>query len=138
MCEGWTAGFAFGAADAGPWRFFGQFAAANRKQEANPPGSLFAFYTTLALPPGPAVVRQARMALDRAGTGFVAGTHLYYDLDKDGVADLAVWEGQGKGPGDVVQQTTPTDDRWYRLVLVNINGIWKVLGSDTFSYGCGC
>jgi hypothetical protein len=138
MCEGWVPGFAFGAADAGPWRFFGREAAANRKQSTNPRGSLFAFYTTLALPAGPAVVKEARMTLDRARTGFVQGTHLYYDLDADGIADLAVWEGQGKGPGDTQRQTTLTDDRWYRLVLVNINGAWKVLGSDTFSYGCGC
>lgn len=138
MCEGWVPGFSFGAADAGPWRFFGDLAAVNRKQSTHPPGSLFAFYTTLALPPGPAVVKETHMTLDRAGTGFVKGTHLYYDLDKDGVADLAVWEGEGKGPGDIERTITATDDRWYRLVLVNINGAWKVLGSDTFSYGCGC
>lgn len=138
MCEGWTPGFLFGAADAGPWRFFGRHAADNKKLNVNPPGSLFAFYTTLALPPGPAVVREARMTLERARTGFVNGTHLYYDLDADGAADLAVWEGEGKGPGDIERRSTSTDDRWYRLVLVNINGAWKVLGSDTFSYGCGC
>ncbi|RSZ57630.1 hypothetical protein EJB06_18245 [Massilia atriviolacea] len=138
MCEGWAPGFAFGEADAGPWRFFGKFAAASKKQNANPPGSLYAFYTTRALPPGPAVRKQASMTLDRARTGFIKGSHLYYDLDADGVADLAVWEGEGKGPGDIERTITATDDRWYRLVLVNINGAWKVLGKDTFSYGCGC
>ncbi|UOD30998.1 SH3 domain-containing protein [Massilia violaceinigra] len=137
-CQGWVPGFAYGAADAGPWRFFGKLAAANKKENTQPPASLFAFYTTLDLPSGPARVSQTRVTLERASTGFVKGTHLYYDLNADGIADLAVWEGEGKGPGDIVRRTTITDDRWYRLVLVNINGAWKVLGSDTFSYGCGC
>ncbi|MDQ1814073.1 hypothetical protein RBA41_12225 [Massilia sp. CCM 9210] len=136
-CEGWTPGFAFGDADAGPWRFFGDTAAANRKTGLNPPGSLFAFYTTVDLPRGPAARTEASMTLDRAKTGFIRGTHLYYDLDADGIADLAVWEGEGKGPGHLDGPTT-TDDRWYRLVLVNINGRWKLLGSDNFGYGCGC
>ncbi|ATQ75538.1 hypothetical protein CR152_14170 [Massilia violaceinigra] len=136
-CEGWTPGFAFGDADAGPWRFFGNAAAANRKSSRNPPGSLFAFYTTVDLPPGPAARREAAMTLDRAKTGFVRGTHLYYDIDADGIADLTVWEGEGIGPGHL-DGPTSTDDRWYRLVLVNINGTWKLLGSDNFEYGCGC
>ncbi|NHZ61080.1 SH3 domain-containing protein [Massilia genomosp. 1] len=137
-CQGWVPGFAYGAADAGPWRFFGKLAAANKKANTQPPGSLFAFYTTLDLPPGPAKVSETHMTLERAGTGFVKGTHLYYDLDADGMADLAIWEGEGKGPGDIERGSTATDDRWYRLVLVNINGAWKVLGSDYFSDGCGC
>jgi hypothetical protein len=137
MCGDWVPGFAFGAADAGAWGFFGAEAGANRKLNTNPPGSLFAFYTTLTLPSGPAGLTQARMTLERGRTGFVNGTHLYYDLDADGVADLAVWEGRGKGPGHL-DQVTRTDDSWYRLVLVNINGVWKVLGSDSFAYGCGC
>ncbi|MDQ1830711.1 hypothetical protein [Massilia scottii] len=137
VCPDWTPGFAFGDADAGPWRFFGNAAAANRKTSPNPPGSLFAFYTTVDLPPGPAARREASMTLDRARTGFIRGTHLYYDIDADGIADLAVWEGEGKGPGHLDGPTT-TDDRWYRLVLVNINGSWKLLGSDNFGYGCGC
>ncbi|NHZ80613.1 hypothetical protein F2P44_15225 [Massilia sp. CCM 8695] len=136
-CWGWTPGFAFGDADAGPWRFFGNEAAATRKTALNPPGSLFAFYTTLDLPPGSAARREAAMTLDRGKTGFIRGTHLYYDIDADGIADLAVWEGEGKGPGHL-DGPTLTDDRWYRLVLVNINGSWKVLGSDNFAYGCGC
>ncbi|MFB9244535.1 hypothetical protein IV454_01340 [Massilia antarctica] len=136
-CAGWTPGFAFGDADAGPWRYFGSEAAATRKTGHNPPGSLYAFYTTVDLPPGAAAHREAAMTLDRAKTGFIRGTHLYYDIDADGIADLAVWEGEGKGPGHL-EGPTSTDDRWYRLVLVNINGSWKLLGRDNFGYGCGC
>ncbi|UUZ49746.1 hypothetical protein LP420_06055 [Massilia sp. B-10] len=65
------------------------------------------------------------------------GTHWHFDIDGDGIADLSVWEGQGKGPGHL-DGVTQTDDRWYRLAMVNINGSWKVLGHDTFGYGCGC
>lgn len=137
MCSGWVPGFGYGAADAGMWRYFGGEATMQAKLNSNPAGSLFAFYTNIALPPGPATRTETTMKLDRADTGFVRGTHLTYDLDGDGIADLAVWEGQGKGPGHLDGVTT-TDDRWYRLVLVNIDGAWKVLGSDVFGYGCGC
>jgi hypothetical protein len=103
----------------------------------NPAGSLFAFYTNIALPRGSAIRTEAPMQLDRNDTGFLRGIHLYYDLDSDGIPDLAVWEGHGKGPGHLDGSTT-TDDRWYRLALANIAGRWKILGSDVFSYGCGC
>jgi hypothetical protein len=63
--------------------------------------------------------------------------HLYYDLDRDGVPDIGIWEGQGKGP-DHLDEPGLTDDRWYRLAVVNISGAWKLLGIDTFQYGCGC
>ena len=144
-CSGWVPGFSFGAADAGIWRYFdGDAATVGNGQEneqarlnRNPAGSLFAFYTDIDLPPGPAMRTQTPMKLDRGATGFVRGVYLHYDLDGDGIPDLAVWEGQGKGPGHLEGATT-TDDRWYRLVLANINGAWKVLGSDVFGYGCGC
>ena len=59
------------------------------------------------------------------------------DLDGDGIPDLLVWEGQGKGPGHLEGITT-TDDRWLKVTLVNLGGRWKVLASDAFDYGCGC
>lgn len=136
-CAGWVPGFAFGAADRTIWRYFGNEAAENEKTATNPPGSLYAFYTTIEMPRGPAKVALTEVALNRNATGFVQGTHRHFDLDGDGIADLSVWEGQGKGPGHLDGMTL-TDDRWFRLVLVNIGGAWKVLGSDTFGYGCGC
>ncbi len=145
MCSGWVAGFGYGDADARIWRYFGDDAsdkgarntARRESLQHNPAGSLYAFYTNITVPQGPATYTETSVKLDRAGTGFIQGTHLHYDLDRDGVPDIAVWEGQGKGPGHLEGVTT-TDDRWYRLVLVNMGGKWKVLGSDVFGYGCGC
>ncbi|MES2536022.1 MAG: SH3 domain-containing protein [Pseudomonadota bacterium] len=145
MCEGWAPGFRFGDADTRIWRYFsGETSPEAMPQtirqdslKRNPAGSLYAFYTNIDLPPGPAIRTETQMKLNREDTGFVRGTHLHYDLDGDGIPDLSVWEGEGKGPGHLGGETT-TDDRWYRLVLVNIGGAWKVLGSDEFSYGCGC
>ena len=145
MCSGWLPGFGFGDADASIWRYFDADATAAGSHNTthrdslrrNPAGSLFAFYTNIDLPRGPAILTETPMKLERNDTGFLRGVHLHYDLDGDGIPDLAVWEGQGKGPGHLDGSTT-TDDRWYRLVLVNIAGKWKVLGSDVFGYGCGC
>lgn len=143
MCSGWIPGFSFGQADTSIWRYFNGDpgikvqSIEEAKLNNNPPGSLYAFYTNIDLPRGPAMRTETPMKMDRTATGFVQGTHLHYDLDADGIADLSVWEGQGRGPGHLDGATT-TDDRWYRLVLANVNGAWKVLGSDEFSYGCGC
>ena len=48
-----------------------------------------------------------------------------------------VLEGTGPGPGHI-DGPTDTDDPWYRLLLANIDGVWKVVGRDAFAYGCGC
>lgn len=144
-CAGWVPGFAFGDADTGIWRYFDIEAptadngrSSHRESlKRNPAGSLFAFYTNIDLTTGSAVRTEVPMKLNRDDTGFVRGVYLHYDLDGDGISDIAIWEGQGRGPGHLDGLTT-TDDRWYRLVLANIDGAWKVLGSDVFGYGCGC
>ena len=137
-CEDYWDGFAFGDSDARIWDYFGpQGKEYARKQNRNAAGSLFAFYTTSKLQLASAARSEIPMKLDRGKTGFVRGVHLQYDLDGDGIPDIAVWEGEGKGPGHM-GGPTQTDDRWYRLVLINIAGKWKVLGTDVFSYGCGC
>lgn len=136
-CAGWVGGFAFGDASKSIWGYFGEEAAAQSKLDNNPKGSLYAFYTNLELTNKVAVHSKFEIKLNRDLTGFVKGVHLYYDIDDDGTPDITVWEGEGKGPGHLDGMTT-TDDRWYRLVLANIGGKWKILGSDTFNYGCGC
>lgn len=136
-CDDWMPGFAHGDAEDRNWKYVSDSGRGGRSGNANPRNSLYAFYMTLPLPRPSASRTQSSVKLDPESTGFVGGTHLYYDLDGDGVADLAVWEGQGVGGHPIVGPTTP-DHRWYRLVLVNINGAWKILGRDAFDYGCGC
>ncbi len=134
-CAGWTPGFAFGDADEPLWQSFVD--AGEPVVRANPAGSLYAFYTTIDMPGTVAKRSEMPVKMNRAQTGFVRGSFLYYDFDADGVLDLVVWEGLGRGPGHLEGPTT-TDDRWYRLVVINIDGAWKVLGTDSFGYGCGC
>jgi len=136
-CEGWFPGFSFGAADANIWNYFDYESKSEEKRNVNPRGSLVAFYTTIEMPSGRAVRTETSMKLNRKATGFVRGIQLQFDLNGDGIADIAIWEGEGKGPGHR-EFPGKTDDRWYRLAMVNIAGKWKVLGVDTFSYGCGC
>ncbi len=137
MCSGSSDGFGYGDADPGIWKYFGDPGDPTRKPNAQLKSQLYAFYTNIDLPTGTAIKTEIPMKLDQDATGFIRGVSLYYDLNGDGITDMAVWEGQGKGPGHLEGPTT-TDDRWYRLVLANINGTWKILGSDVFSYGCGC
>jgi hypothetical protein len=131
-CPGYVDGFTFGDADA-----------AMTKKQGLPPrdgvgkGSLVSLVTRDGLPAAPSKPVVTRHALDRQLTGFVKGTWMHFDLNGDGVVDLAVWEGVGKGPGHMDGPTT-TDDAHLRLFMVNIAGQWKVLGSDAFGYGCGC
>jgi len=137
-CAGWTPGFALGDAEDRNWKYvIDSGRSTGRSDNPNPRNSLYAFHTTLTLPRAKAGRTLSSVKLDQERTGFVGGTYLYYDLDGDGIADLAVWEGQGLSGHPVLDSTTP-DHRWYRLVLVNINGAWKILGSDSFNYGCGC
>lgn len=131
QCWGWIPGFASGDADAKLWRLVD-----GRPKEAPPAGSLYAFHTVLPMPQQAAQRKEFPVRLDRGQTGFERGIHLYYDLDHDGIPDLAIWEGEGQGSGRM--EVIEADHRWYRLALVNINGAWKVLGSDSFSYDCGC
>lgn len=143
-CDGWNPGFAHGdlGAEDSAWRWFdtdyGGMPAA-RTQAGHVPGSVYAFYlpSPSPLPHARATVSTREQVLDPETTGFVHATTLVYDLDHDAVPDLLVWEATGAGPGHM-DEPTGSDDTWYRLVLVNIGGRWKVLGVDHFSYGCGC
>ena len=139
MCNGWELGFRFGASDAEIWAYFGdaEFSEQARSSAPRRPGSLYEFILPTALPHDRALVSLRQYPMDRAATGFVHGSEFAFDFDHDGHPDILVWEGTGHGPGHMDGETT-TDDAWYRLVLANINGRWKILGNDSFSYGCGC
>ncbi len=138
MCNGWEPGFRFGASDAAIWGYFGdaEFSEQARSSAPRRPGSLYEFIVPTALPHDRALVSLRAYPMDRSATGFVHGSEFAFDVDHDGHPDLLVWEGTGRGPGHMDETTT--DDAWYRLVLANINGRWKILGTDSFGYGCGC
>jgi hypothetical protein len=140
MCAGYVHGFSHGDSSAAIWNYFDYgdpaYPQQLRAESAQLPGSLYRFHVQVPLPKRLATVSRREQAMDRAATGFVHGTTLIFDLDHDAVPDLLVWEGTGRGPGHM--EETTTDDTWYRLVLVNIGGHWKVLGTDQFGYGCGC
>jgi len=138
MCDGYVDGFAYGEADPRIWRYFGaDFEPDAAVVKLNPPGSLLLLSTRNALPTRAAPPIVTTYPLERERTGFVRGTWLHFDLDADGVFDLAAWEGTGIGPGHL-GEVPKTDDAYYRLFLVNIAGRWHVLGADVFGYGCGC
>ncbi|MDR0775603.1 MAG: SH3 domain-containing protein [Azonexus sp.] len=142
-CEGDVIGFTFGDADARVWRAFGDgdgdngFSFRKASFRRNPAGSLFAFYTATPLPRDQAKLTRSVTKMNHEATGFSSGAQFNFDLDDDGVPDLIVWEGTGRDNGYSIN-SPDTDEPWYRLVLVNIDGRWKVLGTDQFGYGCGC
>lgn len=134
-CEGWPGpGFAFGDVDAAT-RQRNQFA-----DVSPPPGGplrIFWFYSNRALPAGKAQTQREVVKLDRRTTGFVSMELRRIDLEGDGVPDLLWVQATGRGPGHL-QGPPAHDDPWYRLLLVNIGGEWRVLGEDQIIYGCGC
>lgn len=137
MCDGFEYGFAEGDADPALWRYPGLQDINDLSKRSND-GRLMSILTRNPLPTGKRVsVQVQRENLNREATGFVRGTLMSFDLNVDGVSDVAVWEGVGRGPGHLEGETT-TDDAYHRLFFVNIAGQWLLMGFDTFAYGCGC
>jgi hypothetical protein len=132
-CDGYVDGFAFGDADAEMRKRYGG-------SDDKPAGAdrLLTIHTRDALATVPNKPVVTKHTLDRDLTGFVSATWSHFDLDGDGVFDLAVWEGVGKGSGHMVDVSTDTDDQHLRLFMINITGRWFVLGTDSYGYGCGC
>lgn len=138
-CEDWTPGFSYGDVDGHIWDYFKQpgfeLATPHKKNTGAP--RIFAYYARQPPPATKAQRSEQVVKIDRAATGFVRFSHMTYDLNGDGVPDLMVLEGLGPGPGHL-GGTTSSDDPWYRLLLANVGGTWKILGHDSFLYGCGC
>lgn len=138
MCEGYEDGYMYGDSDPKIWIGYGMGKEAYQQSlKTRPKNSLLYFYTRSPLPEQKAAISTTKQKLNRENTGFVTATSYYYDLNNDGVVDLAVWEGSGKSQGHMGGETT-TDDPYQRLFFVNIAGRWHLLGSDRFGYGCGC
>ena len=139
MCENYEGdGFDFGDAD--PKISINYAKNGGHPEYAQPKkagNKLMYFFTRQPLPQQSATVNVVKQKLNRAKTGFVSATEFHFDINSDGVSDILVWEGVGKGPGHL-DGPTKTDDAWYRIFFVNIAGQWHLLGSDTYSYGCGC
>lgn len=131
-CDGWVGGFSYGTAD--------RATLLRNGFEAPPAGRvpvLFQLWSNRPLPAGPARWTRQVLKLDRGQTGFVSGEWRTVDLDNDGIPDLAWLQATGRGPGHL-DGPPPHDDPWYRLLLANVAGRWRLLEVDTFGYGCGC
>jgi hypothetical protein len=139
MCEGYEGdGFEFGDAD--PKIAINYAKNGGHPEYAQPKKAgnrLMYFFTRKPLPQQTVLVSVVKQKFNRAKTGFVSATEFHFDINSDGIPDILVWEGTGIGPGHL-DGPTKTDDAWYRIFFVNIAGQWHLLGTDSFSYGCGC
>jgi hypothetical protein len=134
MCQNWPGpGFAHGDTDAATRRRNGW--------EGMPAGAgplrLFWLHSLRELPPGPARSERRTVELDLARTGFRNAELRSFDLDADGQPDLMTVQATGRAPGHI-DGPLAHDDPWWRLLLVNLGGQWRLLSVDTISYGCGC
>jgi hypothetical protein len=139
MCENYEGdGFDFGDAD--PKISINYAKNGGHPDYAHPKKAgnrLMYFFTRKPLPQQIVTLSVVKQKLNRAKTGFVSATEFHFDINSDGISDILVWEGTGIGPGHL-DGPTKTDDAWYRIFFVNIAGHWHLLGTDSFSYGCGC
>lgn len=134
MCQNWSGvGYAYGDTDAATR----QRNAFGPAPNAGGPRRLFWFHSSRPLPAGPARSERQVLKLDRASTGFTQAELRPFDLDADGVPDLLWVEATGRGPGHLGDPPMH-DDPWLRLLLVNLNGQWRLLATDAISWGCGC
>lgn len=99
---------------------------------------LFYFYTQK-----PLTMQQAKVSVDairklNINSGkrdtITQGQQLYFDIDGDGVFDLAVWQGWRSG-GDMRGDQEVLD---MRILFINVAGRWHLLASDDLQYRCEC
>lgn len=93
------------------------------------------FFTPISLPRQRAQMTVARHLLDGEQTGFLTATITQFDLDGDGIPDIAVWEGIS---GDGEAADWMKNEVSWRLLFANLAGRWHLFARDSFGYECGC
>jgi hypothetical protein len=130
--EGLPFGFQYGDVDV---------ATAKRFDLLRAPGPgplrLLWFYSLRPLPDRLPRVERSTVRFDREKTGFLKADLRRFDLDGDDVPDLLYIEVSGKPP-DAPPDEEKVNDPWQRLLLVNLAGIWHLLGYDEITYHDGC
>lgn len=130
-------GFSFGDAAPSFWRRYTKATgveASTTGPDSKLKGRLFFFYTKK-----PLEYRIAKISKHTASVGvdgFSSATHYSFDLNRDGIPDLLMWEGSGISNQAI--HDPGADLPHYRMAFVNIGGEWHLLAVDEFLYGCGC
>lgn len=104
--------------------------------------ALFHFYTSDQIKTDRAQIKHIRsnrgFSLEKnpGVQPFSSSELMLVDLDLDGIADLAVWEGTGQSSNEI--HAPVREDPYLRLFFVNIKGEWFYFDRDEYVYGCGC
>ncbi len=125
--NGCDPGFAWGDAGASILRAIGA-------SGLKPGKRLFYFFSGNALPERQATVVHNKQKFTAAG--FTKAETFEIDIDKDGIADILVWEGTGISKQEIHDPGSTQAN--FRMVFFNIEGEWHLFLVDEFLYGCGC
>jgi hypothetical protein len=136
MCADYVDGFTYSESNAVVVTS-DQGAKADRKSFAAGDPVMFRFYTRKPPTVRTAKVWRSEYTLNEASTGYKSSILVQFDIDGDGIADAAVWEGVG--PTNIVHLDNVIDDFPHRRVyFMNYAGQWYILGQDYYGFGCGC
>ena len=72
-----------------------------------------------------------------AATGYDSSVIWHFDIDGDGIPDVAVWEGTSAVEANYLSGMKTLFPHT-RIYFFNIAGKWFVAGIDDFGFGCGC
>lgn len=120
--DGCIEGFALG--DAG----------ATIQDPINPGPRLFYFFSKSVPPYSTANVTHENHKLSI--TGFIEAETIRFDIDRDGIDDIYVWEGTGIPKEGVFVHKNPA--AYFRMFFVNIDGSWFLFRTDEYVYACNC